>query len=108
MTDTFFDVPNSKKNRCTSNFGFDEFGNLINLETVPSNMAFKERPDGLEFESGSGGLWSTMEDYLKFARIFAEDGSSGSIQILKKETKDLMCSNHLTTSQREHSKLMGT
>jgi len=108
MTDTFFDVPNNKKNRCASNFGFDEFGNLINLETVPEKMTFKERPTGLEFESGSGGLWSTMEDYLKFARIFIENGSSGGIQILKKETKDLMCSNHLTPTQRQHSKLMGT
>jgi CubicO group peptidase (beta-lactamase class C family) len=108
MTDTFFDVPNNKKNRCASNFGFDEFGNLINLETVPEKMAFKERPTGLEFESGSGGLWSTMDDYLKFARIFIENGSSDGIQILKKETKDLMCSNHLTPTQRQHSKLMGT
>jgi CubicO group peptidase (beta-lactamase class C family) len=108
MTDTFFDVPGNKKNRCASNIGFDEFGNVTNLETVPSKMAFKERPHGLEFESGSGGLWSTIADYLKFARIFVENGSPEGIQILKKETKDLMCSNHLTPAQRQHSKLMGT
>lgn len=108
MTDTFFDVPTNKKNRCASNIGFDELGNLINLETVPSKMAFKERPNGLEFESGSGGLWSTITDYLKFARIFVENGSSEGTQILKKETKDLMCSNQLTPTQRQHSKLMGT
>ena len=108
MPDTFFDVPNNKKNRCASNIGFDGSGNLINLETVPSKMAFKERPIGLEFEAGSGGLWSTVADYLKFARIFVENGSSDGIQILKKETKDLMCSNHLTPTQRQHSKLMGT
>jgi CubicO group peptidase (beta-lactamase class C family) len=108
MTDTFFYVPDIKKKRCASNMGYDESGNLVNLETVPSKMAFKERPSNLEFEAGSGGLWSTMEDYLKFARIFVENGRSGGIQILKKETKDLMCSNHLTATQREHSKLMGT
>ena len=107
MTDTFFCVPDSKKNRCASNMGYDDSGNLVNLETVPSKMAFKERPSDLEFEAGSGGLWSTMEDYLKFARIFVEDGSSDGIQILKKETKDLMCSNHLTPTQRQNSKLMG-
>jgi len=108
MKDTFFNIPNDKKNRCASNFGFDDSGNLINLETVPAKMAFKERPAGLEFEAGSGGLWSTMDDYLKFARIFVEDGCSGGVQILKKETKDLMCSNHLTPAQREQSKLMGS
>jgi len=108
MTDTFFEVPDNKKSRCASNFGFDESGNLINIETVPLEMAFKERPKGLEFEAGSGGLWSTIEDYLKFARIFVENGSSDGIQILKKETKDLMSSNHLTPTQRQNSKLMGT
>jgi CubicO group peptidase (beta-lactamase class C family) len=108
MTDTFFDVPNNKKDRCVCNFGFDEFGDLINLETVPSKMAFKERPNDLQYQSGGSGLWSTLEDYLKFAKIFVENGSSDGIQILKKETKDLMCSNHLTPTQRGRSKLMGT
>jgi CubicO group peptidase (beta-lactamase class C family) len=108
MTDSFFYVPDNKKHRCASNIGYDDSGNLVNLETVPSGMAFKERPADMEFEAGSGGLWSTLGDYLKFARIFVEDGSSDGIQILKKETKDLMCSNHLTPAQRQNSKLMGT
>ncbi len=107
MTDTFFYVPDNKKHKRASNFGFDEFGNLITLETVPAKMAFKERPSNLEFEAGSGGLWSTIGDYLKFAKIFVENGSSNGIQILKQETIELMCSNQLTTFQREHSILMG-
>lgn len=81
MTDTFFEVPTDKKNRCVSNFGFDELGKLITLETVPLNMAFKERPIGLEFQSGGQGLWSTLDDYMKFAKIFIENGSSNGIQI---------------------------
>jgi CubicO group peptidase (beta-lactamase class C family) len=108
MTDTFFDVPHNKRNRCASNVGFDGSGNLANLETVPSKMALKERPANFEFEAGSGGLWSTIEDYLKFAKLFVENGSSNGIQILKPETVDLMCTNQLTTNQRQYSKLMGT
>lgn len=108
MTDTFFDVPNSKKNRCVSNFGYDDLGELINRETVPLNMAFKERPCNLEFQSGGQGLWSTITDYLKFAKIFIENGCSNGVQILNQETIELMSSNKLTISQREHSKLMGT
>jgi len=108
MADTFFYVPKDKRKRCASNFGYDESGNVRSLETVPLKMAFKERPADLEFESGSGGLWSTIGDYLKFAKLFIENGSSNGVQILKQETVDLMCSNQLTTSQREHSKLMGT
>jgi CubicO group peptidase (beta-lactamase class C family) len=107
MTDTFFDVPENKKNRCALNFGYDETGNVVHLETVPLNMAFKERPSNLEFQSGGQGLWSTTSDYLKFAKLFVENGRSNGIQILQQETIDLMCTNQLTASQRDHSKLMG-
>jgi CubicO group peptidase (beta-lactamase class C family) len=107
MVDTFFDVPNTKKNRCLPNFGFDDEGELTTLETVPLNMAFKERPIGLEFQSGGQGLWSTVSDYLKFAEIFIGQGKSNGIQILKQDTVTLMCSNQLTPYQRAHSKLMG-
>ena len=108
MTDTFFDVPENKRTMCASNIGYDDSGNLINLETVPSKMAFRERPADLEFEAGSGGLWSTVGDYLKFAKLFVENGSSNGIPILKPETIQLMCSNQLTDYQREHSRLMGS
>jgi len=108
MTDTFFDVPNHKRKRCASNFGYDDSGNLVNRETVPLKMAFKERPGHLEFESGGQGLWSTISDYLKFAKLFVENGRSNGTQILKQETIDLMRINQLTASQREHSKLLGS
>lgn len=107
MSDTFFTVPASKKHRCAANMGYDEAGNVINLETVPAQMAFKERPADLEYESGGQGLWSTLADYLKFARLFVENGSSANVQILKPETLELMRSNQLTAKQREHSTLMG-
>jgi CubicO group peptidase (beta-lactamase class C family) len=108
MADSFFDVPREKKNRCASNMGYDESGNIINLETVPLQMALKERPLNMEFEAGSGGLWSTVGDYLQFAKLFVEGGSSGSIQILKPETIQFMCSNQLTGYQRERSSLLGS
>lgn len=108
MTDTFFDVPSDKKSRCVSNFGYNDLGELTNLETVPLNMAFKERPDNLEFQSGGQGLWSTISDYLRFAKIFIENGCSNGIRILSEETIELMCSNKLPAYQREQAKLMGT
>jgi CubicO group peptidase (beta-lactamase class C family) len=108
MTDTFFYVPHNKRNRCASNMGYDESGKPVNLETVPSKMAFKERPPDLEFEAGSGGLWSTISDFLKFAILFVENGRSNGVQILKPETIHFMCSNQLTDYQREHSTLMNS
>lgn len=107
MTDTFFDVPISKKHRCVSNFGYDDLGELINLETVPLSMAFKERPSNLEFQSGGQGLWSTILDYLKFARIFVENGCSDGVRIVNQATIESVCSNKLTPFQREHSRLLG-
>jgi CubicO group peptidase (beta-lactamase class C family) len=107
MTDTFFAVPTNKRNRRAPNFGYDESGNLVTLETVPLKMALKERPANLEFESGGQGLWSTASDYLQFAKLFVENGSSNGVRILKQETIELMCTNQLTPAQREHSKLTG-
>jgi CubicO group peptidase (beta-lactamase class C family) len=107
MTDTFFYVPKNRRDRCALNFGYDESGNLITLKTVPLKMAFKERPPTLEFESGGQGLWSTTGDYLRFAKLFVENGSSDGVQILKPETVGLMCTNQLTAFQREHSKMLG-
>src|SRR5215831_1304003 len=74
MRDTFFDVPINKRNRCASNIGYDASGNVINIEFVPGKMALNVRPDNFEFESGGQGLWSTIGDYLKFARLFVENG----------------------------------
>jgi CubicO group peptidase (beta-lactamase class C family) len=108
MADTFFYVPDEKKSKRAENIGYDESGKLVNLETVPAKMSFKERPEGLEFEAGSGGLWSTIGDYLKFAKVFVEVGCSDNVRILKKDTLELMCTNHLSDYQREHSKLLGS
>jgi len=108
MTDTFFTAPAHKRSRCAANMGFDHSGRLVNLETVPSKMALKERPAHLEFEAGSGGLWSTLGDYLNFARIFVEKGRSNGVQVVKPETIATMCKNQLTPLQRERSRLMGS
>ena len=50
---------------------------------------------GSEYESGGAGCISTVEDYIKFLEAMR----IGDI-ILKKETIDLMSTNHLTDSQR--------
>lgn len=107
MEDTFFDVPPNKKARCASNFGYDESGKLVHLSTVPLQMALEERPSDLEFESGGQGLWSTVQDYLKFAQIFAESESDNTVQLVKPETIKAMRTNQLTTFQKEQAKLLG-
>ena len=48
-------------------------GRLTALTEAPGGHALDERPDGMTFESGGQGLWSTLDDYLAFARMLIAD-----------------------------------
>jgi CubicO group peptidase (beta-lactamase class C family) len=107
MKDTGFTVPRAKANRCAASYGFDEAGNLIKRLTAPGNAFLPERPAEMAFVSGGQGLWSTLDDYLAFARIFTGAGTVDGVRILKPETVAMMTSNQLTTSQRASAEMMG-
>ena len=66
-----------------------------------------ERPDEMAYESGGSGLWSTLDDYLKFARIFVVGGDVDGVRLLHPETLARMVTNHLTYSQRANSGWLG-
>ncbi|MHB8190320.1 MAG: serine hydrolase domain-containing protein [Ferrimicrobium sp.] len=46
-------------------------------------------------DSGGGGLFSTMEDYLRFCSMLTAGGIAGSTRILGPRTLDYMTQNHL-------------
>jgi CubicO group peptidase (beta-lactamase class C family) len=106
MRDTCFTVPPSKRNRCAGLCGFDSEGRLTALTEVPGRHALSQRPDGMTFESGSGGLWSTLDDYLAFARMLIGDNST-AVDILRPETRAMMTSNQLTVEQRAATRMFG-
>jgi CubicO group peptidase (beta-lactamase class C family) len=106
MKDTAFVVPREKRNRCAAAYGFDEQGRLTRRVTW-KNAFHAERPDDMTYESGGAGLWSTVDDYAKFARIFLEDGMVDGVRLLRPETLRKMVTNHLTDSQRANSRLLG-
>ncbi len=54
------------------------------------------------FEGGGGGLISTADDYLKFARMMLGRGEVDGVRLVKPETVDLMCANRLSEEQRGH------
>lgn len=108
MADTGFTVPSDKAWRCAANHGFDDRGLAAVLATVPGGHALAERPPGLRFFSGGQGLWSTVDDYLTFARIFVQGGSVEGAQILNPETIAMMTSNHLDERQRSTGEMLGT
>jgi CubicO group peptidase (beta-lactamase class C family) len=62
----------------------------------------------MKYESGGGGLWSTLDDYLAFARIFVGAGAVDGVRLLRPETHRLMTSNQLTDSQRGSAALLSS
>ena len=106
MQDTGFLVPQEKRDRRAAAYGFDEEGRLIKRVTR-SGVFVAERPEDMSYESGGAGLWSTLDDYLKFARLFLSDGSVGGVRVLHPETLKMMMTNQLTDSQRANSGWFG-
>jgi CubicO group peptidase (beta-lactamase class C family) len=66
-----------------------------------------ERPDDMAYESGGAGLWSTIGDYLKFARLFLNGGEVDGVRLLCPETTAIMMTNQLTDEQRAKSAWLG-
>ncbi|HEU4323762.1 MAG TPA: serine hydrolase domain-containing protein [Roseiflexaceae bacterium] len=107
MTDTGFTVPREKRDRRAGPYGFDEAGRLARLLTLPGNAALPERPEHMAYVSGGQGLWSTLDDYLAFARMFVGGGAVDGVRLLQPTTLALMTSNCLTERQRATAQMMG-
>ncbi len=106
MRDTGFAVPLAKRGRRAGLCGFDDAGRLTALPAAPGRHALEERPDDMTFESGGQGLWSTLDDYLTFARSLIGGDVKGA-PLLRDETLAMMTSNQLTPEQRAASRMFG-
>jgi CubicO group peptidase (beta-lactamase class C family) len=51
--------------------------------------------DGAKYESGGGGLTSTMEDYLRFTAMLANGGALSGKRLLGKQTVAFMTADHV-------------
>jgi CubicO group peptidase (beta-lactamase class C family) len=107
MKDTGFTIPPEKRGRRAGMYGFDESGRLVKRLTATGRSTLPERPVNMTYVSGGAGLWSTLDDYLAFARMFVGEGAVDDLRLLRLETLALMASNRLTESQRANSKLLG-
>jgi CubicO group peptidase (beta-lactamase class C family) len=52
-------------------------------------------PDEPEFFMGGGGLYSTARDYIRFIRMFLNNGSLDGNRVLQVDTVALMAKNHI-------------
>ena len=95
MVDTDFYVPVEKRERAAVVYRLDE--KLEKLQPVP----FKQHDAPPNFTGGGGSLISTLDDYLKFARMMLNEGELDGTRYLKAETVRLMRTNQLTDEQRQ-------
>jgi len=94
MKDTDFFVPADKRKRAAVVYRQDQATGKLN--PVP----FKQYDSPPAFTGGGGGLISTLDDYLQFARMLLNKGEHNGKRYLKAETVQLMCTNRLTAEQR--------
>lgn len=107
MKDTGFTVPHEKADRRAGMYGFDEAGRLTARLTGPGGSTMPERPADMAYVAGGQGLWSTLDDYLAFARMFSGAGAVDGVRLLRPETFARMVTNCLTESQRARSEVGG-
>lgn len=107
MTDTGFGVADDQLDRLSAMYGLpdlvgDDYS-VVQL-TEAALAGFNERidvsatyPTGTPkvFQRGGLGLFSTADDYMRFAAMLAADGRVGDQQIIGRKTLELMHSNHL-------------
>lgn len=90
MTDTGFSVPKSELVRLATVYHFDQED--LKLKPDPRDPDITRVP-GLP--SGGSGLYSTAQDYFRFAQMLANGGEYGGVRILSPSTVRLMRSNRL-------------
>lgn len=94
MHDTFFRIPGDKKDRLCSMYDRSDDGVLTKNTRLDANY----QPDAV-FESGGGGLISTLGDYSRFTQILAGGGRKDGVSLLSPHTIRLMATNHLGPEQ---------
>jgi CubicO group peptidase (beta-lactamase class C family) len=100
MTDTGFQVPEGKLDRLPACYGTDMVtGKLIVLDEAGGGYAARAPL----FESGAGGLVSTVDDLLAFGRMMLGERLASGERILSRSSIELMTMDHLTAEQKAAS-----
>ncbi|MDF2964010.1 MAG: beta-lactamase [Paenibacillus sp.] len=94
MTDTSFRIPEEKRDRLCTMYDRAEDGTL-----TPNTSKDAPYQPGCRYESGGGGLLSTIGDYSRFAQALANGGELDGNRILSRKTIQLMATNHLGPQQ---------
>lgn len=107
MVDTDFYVPPEKRHRLAAMYGVGDLGarGMTILQMFLNwQQGFLERIDPQEsypvdqpetFARGGHGLFSTIQDYMRFALMLLNGGTLDGTRILGRKTLELMHANHI-------------
>ncbi|MCT7659729.1 serine hydrolase domain-containing protein [Mycobacterium deserti] len=96
MVDTGFSVSAAGRRRAATMYKLDE--NYRLQHDVMGPPPITDPP----FCTGGAGLWSTVDDYLRFAQMLLASGSLDGVRVLSEESVRLMRTNRLTEEQKGH------
>ncbi|HXB71893.1 MAG TPA: serine hydrolase domain-containing protein [Candidatus Acidoferrales bacterium] len=97
MKDTAFSVPASKLDRLAGIYQFNRESKKLEAFDSLENSEYSRPP---AFESGAGGLVSTVDDYYAFFRMILNKGVWGRERLLAQASVESMTSAQLTPQQR--------
>lgn len=100
MRDTAFFVPEEKMDRLAQVYEYHPDKPHL-VPYTGDNLMIWAKSEDPAFQSGGAGLFSTIEDYGKFAEVLLNGGSYGSQRLLAESTVEFMRRNKLTLKQLE-------
>ncbi|MDY6995013.1 MAG: serine hydrolase domain-containing protein [Actinomycetota bacterium] len=96
MSDTAFSVGATGRRRAATMYQLDADSTLRHDVMGPAPIV--DPP----FCTGGAGLWSTVDDYLAFARMLLGGGSVDGTRVLSQRSVELMRTDRLTHEQKRH------
>src|SRR6202008_3386732 len=99
MPGTGFCVGPNGRQRAATMYQLGEDHQLRHDDTVRSGNRISMGPAPIAdppFCSGGAGLWSTVDDYLRFVRMLLDDGALDGARVLSEESVRLMRTDRLT------------
>jgi CubicO group peptidase (beta-lactamase class C family) len=99
MADTGFSVPPDKRGRFATSYAVDFETGALELYDAPDGQ-WSATP---AFPSGAGGLVSTVDDFLAFARMLQNGGVLGNDRIVSRPSIETMTTDQLTPEQKAAS-----
>lgn len=103
MADTAFWVPKEKRDRLAAVYKTvtQKDGTRSMDRYEGNNLAIRnDMAESPAYEAGGAGLVSTLDDYMRFARMLLQGGQLDGVRILQPETVQFMTKGRLTKRQQ--------